>query len=147
MTTIEVIDALLAVRGISAARMMRELGFSSGLYSQWRKGNQTPSTEKITAISNYFDIPADILIDPSNCYIDDDGIIKRDTTNSSKHDDIDNGMDQLITAIEALRIKKESEESQRIIKSIVSVLVQMSEENLKKTEQIVNVMNSDVSNP
>ena len=35
------IDRLLAEQKLSAARMARDLGFSSGLYSQWKKGSGT----------------------------------------------------------------------------------------------------------
>ena len=62
MDVVEKIDQLLADRGISAARMCRELGFSSGLYSQWRKRTQLPSAEKLRKISAYFGVSVDYLL-------------------------------------------------------------------------------------
>ena len=47
------IDRLLAEQKLSAARMARDLGFSSGLYSQWKKGSGTPSAAKLLAVAQY----------------------------------------------------------------------------------------------
>lgn len=62
MTTVERISELLAARHISAAKMMRELGFSSGLYSQWKAGKQQPSAEKLQKISAYLGVSMDYLL-------------------------------------------------------------------------------------
>lgn len=62
MTTVERISELLAKRNISAAKMMRELGFSNGLYSQWKSGKQQPSTEKLQRIAAYLDVSTDYLL-------------------------------------------------------------------------------------
>lgn len=47
MNTIEIINDLLKEKGISASKMMKDLGFSSGLFSQWKKGLQNPSRKKV----------------------------------------------------------------------------------------------------
>ena len=62
MTTVEIINKLLKDKGISAAKMMNELGFSSGLYSQWKSGKQKPSREKLEKIANYFNVSVDYLL-------------------------------------------------------------------------------------
>ena len=62
MKTVEIINELLKQRGISAAKMMNELGFSSGLYSQWKSGKQRPSWEKLIKIADYFGVSMDYLI-------------------------------------------------------------------------------------
>lgn len=62
MKTVEIINGLLKQRGISAAKMMSELGFSSGLYSQWKSGKQKPSREKLDKIADYFGVSIDYLL-------------------------------------------------------------------------------------
>ncbi len=62
MDVVDRIDALLREKGVSAARMCRELGFSSGLYSQWRKRSQNPSADKLQKIARYFGVTVDYLM-------------------------------------------------------------------------------------
>lgn len=62
MDVVDRIDLLLREKGISAARMCRELGFSSGLYSQWRKRSQNPSADKLQKIARYFNVSVDYLL-------------------------------------------------------------------------------------
>lgn len=62
MDIVDRIDQLLADKGVSAARMCRELGFSSGLYSQWRKRSQNPSADKLKKIAGYFNVTMDYLM-------------------------------------------------------------------------------------
>lgn len=50
-------DRLLQDAGISASKMMKDLGFSNGLYSQWKKGLQNPSAAKLAAIAHYLNVP------------------------------------------------------------------------------------------
>jgi len=56
------IDQLLDREGISAARMCRDLSFSSGLFSQWRRRSQRPSAEKLQKIAGYFGVTMDYLM-------------------------------------------------------------------------------------
>lgn len=62
MDIIEKIILLLNVREISVAKMMKELGFSSGLFSQWKSGKQKPSAEKICKIAEYLNVSTDYLL-------------------------------------------------------------------------------------
>lgn len=55
MRTVDRIQDILNREGISAAKMMRDLGFSSGLFSQWKTGKQKPSLEKLEKIADYLD--------------------------------------------------------------------------------------------
>lgn len=45
----------------SASKMMKELGFSSGMYSQWKSGNKEPSKKSIKKIAEYFSIAPEYL--------------------------------------------------------------------------------------
>lgn len=62
MTTVEIINELLKDKGVSASKMMSELGFSSGLYSQWKSGKQKPSRDKLEKIAEYFSVSVDYLL-------------------------------------------------------------------------------------
>lgn len=62
MNTIDLINDLLSLKGISAAQMSRDLGFSNGLYSQWKSGLQKPSAKKLEKIAEYFDVTVDYLL-------------------------------------------------------------------------------------
>jgi len=63
---IQRITDLLEKKGVSAAKMCRELGFSSGLFSQWKKEGRTPSAEKLSAIAEYFGVSVDYLLHGEN---------------------------------------------------------------------------------
>lgn len=62
MRTIERIIALLEEKNIVPAQMMKELGFSNGLFSQWKSGLQNPSAEKIFKIADYLGCSTDYLL-------------------------------------------------------------------------------------
>lgn len=62
MTNFERINKYVTQKGVVAAKMMKDLGFSSGLYSQWKNGMQKPSMEKIKAIADYLEIPVSALL-------------------------------------------------------------------------------------
>lgn len=62
MNTFERIAKLLDENGISGAKMSRDLGFSSGLFSQWKKGTQEPSLEKAHKMAEYFGVSVDYLV-------------------------------------------------------------------------------------
>ena len=62
MKTIERIVALLEEKDIVPAKMMKELGFSNGLFSQWKSGLQNPSAEKVFKIADYLGCSTDYLL-------------------------------------------------------------------------------------
>lgn len=54
MSIISKISEILDERGITAAQMSRDLGFSSGLFSQWKRGKQVlPCAVVCRKISRY----------------------------------------------------------------------------------------------
>ena len=63
MSTIERILQLLNGKGISPTKMSRDLGFSSGLFSQWKSGAQKPSLAKLSKIAEYLGVSVDYLLD------------------------------------------------------------------------------------
>lgn len=62
MDTIERINLLLKEKQITPAKMAQDLGFSSGLFSQWKKRTQKPSTEKLQKIAEYLEVSVDFLL-------------------------------------------------------------------------------------
>lgn len=68
MNTIQIIQEELAKRNIKPSKMMAELGFSSGLFSQWKSGKQNPSMEKIQKIANYLNVSTDYLLNHNDKY-------------------------------------------------------------------------------
>lgn len=56
------IDGLVKEHGISGAELIRQIGGSNGLYSQWKSRMQNPSNEKIKKIADYFGVSVDYLI-------------------------------------------------------------------------------------
>lgn len=66
MAIFENIDREIKLKGISPNKVISALGFSSGLYYQWKSGKTKPSNEKISAIANYLDIPVERLLQDNN---------------------------------------------------------------------------------
>lgn len=55
------IKELATQRKISIAELERTLGFGNGSISKWNK--QSPSTEKLKKVADYFDVSTDYLLD------------------------------------------------------------------------------------
>lgn len=68
VNTIQLIQKELEKRNIKPYKMMSELGFSSGLFSQWKSGKQKPSMEKIQKIAQYLDVSTDYLLNGDDKY-------------------------------------------------------------------------------
>lgn len=61
MDIVERIKKLCTSNGISPTQMLKRLGFSTGLMTQWNNG-QNPSNEKLKAIADYFNVSVDYLL-------------------------------------------------------------------------------------
>ena len=48
-------------KNVKPTPLMKELGFSTGLPSQWKKTGQQPSYEKLCALARYFGVSVDYL--------------------------------------------------------------------------------------
>lgn len=66
MRTVDKIQEVLGSKNIKASKMMKDLGFSSGLFSQWKSGKQEVSLEKIIKIADYLDCSVDYLLGRTN---------------------------------------------------------------------------------
>lgn len=62
MNSIQKIIELLNQKGISGAKMSKDLGFSNAVFSQWKTGKQNPSIEKLTKIAKYLEVSTDYLL-------------------------------------------------------------------------------------
>lgn len=56
MTSFEKIDMLRKERGWSGAELMKQIGLSRGVYTQWRKNLQEPSAANLKKLSDLFNV-------------------------------------------------------------------------------------------
>lgn len=63
MDTIQKIQGLLSEKEIKPAAMCKYLGFSSGLFTQWKQGKQNPKLDKLQSIADYLEVDIDYLLD------------------------------------------------------------------------------------
>lgn len=61
MSAIDRIQHELDLQGIKPSKMMNDLGFSSGLFSQWKNKTQNPSLSKLESISEYLQVDLNYL--------------------------------------------------------------------------------------
>ena len=61
MSAIDRIQAELNAQGIKPSKMMSDLGFSSGLFTQWKNKSQNPSITKLESISEYLQVDLNYL--------------------------------------------------------------------------------------
>jgi transcriptional regulator with XRE-family HTH domain len=59
---IQIINCLLKERNITGAKMSRDLGFSSGSFSQWQKGRSKMSVDSLVKIAEYLSVSTDYLL-------------------------------------------------------------------------------------
>lgn len=103
------IKELAAKRKISVAELERILGFGNGSISKWNK--QSPSTEKLKQVADYFDVSLDYLVgrDVKN-EIDSNAYFRMDSDNLND-DEIEELKKQLkfaeALALQNIRNKKE----------------------------------------
>lgn len=126
MKTVEIITELLSKNHTSASKMMSELGFSSGLFSQWKSGKQEPSTEKLSKIAEYFGVTTDYLLgkedDSIQVYDEDDNIVVID--------------DETRDIIDSLRTNPE-------MKILFSVTKKAAKEDIRKAVKIIEALKDD----
>lgn len=125
MTTVEIINKLLKDKGISAAKMMNELGFSSGLYSQWKSGKQKPSRDKLEKIANYFNVSVDYLLGTTptvQAFDENDNVVVID--------------DETRDIIDSLRTNPE-------MKILFSVTKKATKEDIIKAVKIIEALKDD----
>lgn len=66
MTEFEKLDKYITDNNIAVSSICRQLGFSSGLYSQWRSGAQKPTEKKLIAVAKACGISLDYLFSESD---------------------------------------------------------------------------------
>ena len=62
MEIVQRIIDILEEMGIKPSKMSADLGFSSGLFSQWKSGKQKPSMEKLRLMADYLNVSVDYLL-------------------------------------------------------------------------------------
>lgn len=66
MNTVQIIQEELQSKNIKPSKMMKELGFSNGLFSQWKSGQQKPSVDKLQKIAEYLNVSLEYLLGKTN---------------------------------------------------------------------------------
>lgn len=61
MTIIERIEKLCVSNGISTTQMLKNVGLSTGIMSQWRSG-QKVSNKSAKKIADYFNVPVEYIL-------------------------------------------------------------------------------------
>lgn len=100
------IKRLADAHKISLAELERNLKFSNGIISTWKKGN--PSIDKIEKVANYFDVSTDYLLGrDSSLNTDDQNVLAmfRKTTegmSESEKQDFQDSLGDLMTLAKKL---------------------------------------------
>jgi transcriptional regulator with XRE-family HTH domain len=63
---IQKIKFALAQKNITGAKMSKDLGFSSGSFSQWANGRSNISVSHLVKIADYLDVSTDYLLGRTN---------------------------------------------------------------------------------
>lgn len=61
MLSITLQRILEELNGVKPSKMMKELGFSSGLFSQWKANAQNPAHSSLEKVANYLNVSVDYL--------------------------------------------------------------------------------------
>lgn len=99
MNSIQIIQSELNKRNIKPAKMMKELGFSNGLFSQWKSGKQKPSIQKLQKIAEYLNVDINYLLDEND---------------STRQEDLD------MRRLQRARDKMPQEEKDRMMQVVVN---------------------------
>lgn len=62
----EIFEKLLKERGISAYKVAKATGISTGSLSDWKKGRSSPKADKLQKIADYFGVSVDYLLGATN---------------------------------------------------------------------------------
>jgi len=62
MTPFEKIDKLIKENNEVAVPLMRKLGLTPQIYSNWKRGKASPSTDAIVKIAEYFNVSTDYIL-------------------------------------------------------------------------------------
>lgn len=111
MNSVQVIQSELEKRNIKPAKMMRELGFSNGLFSQWKSGKQKPSMQKLQKIAEYLNVDINYLLDEND---------------NTRKEDLD------IRRIQRARNKMPQEEKDRMMEVVVNAFYKYFDEDLNE---------------
>ena len=57
----DIVEKLLAERGLTATKLARELGLSQSTFSAWKRGEYVPKVDKRKLVADYFGVTLDYL--------------------------------------------------------------------------------------
>lgn len=130
---LDIIDRIIALieeRGITASRMLLDLGLSRSAVTEWEKGKAKPSAESIIKIADYFNVSSDYLLGRSEPYSStiNGNILKSAVAQGAGSVDINNPEKQEMTdeEIEMLRIFRILDLKRKI--QVLNLLFSLEEE-------------------
>lgn len=129
MTSVEKITQIIKSKGIAPTKMMRDLGFSSGLFTQWKQGKQKPSLSKLSKIAEYLGVPLFAITDSEFSFNPEDMISLPDP---------DEGKTRYIDE-EAEEPKEKSVDDLNLAYTI-EMLKKMSPEDVLKAKKIIETL-------
>lgn len=121
MDTYSKIEQLMVQKGISAYRLSKETGISTGLLSQWKKRSQSPSLEKLQLIADYFNVSLDYFLGKTS--------IKKEMPALTKKDEPEITFDDFTYALHAETQELTEENKQKLLE--MAKLFKLSQEQNK----------------
>ena len=110
------IEKMLSEKGITAYKLSKDTGISTGLISHWKKRMQNPSSEKLQKIADYFGVSVDYLLGATNAREEDS--IEKEKRLDQQLEGIDFALygeakdltyEQKLDVIDYIRFKKQKE--------------------------------------
>ncbi|MBE6721893.1 MAG: helix-turn-helix transcriptional regulator [Ruminococcaceae bacterium] len=128
MDTFDRIELLMNQKGVTAYRVAKDTGLSTGLFSQWKKRMQKPSMDKLNKLADYFGVSVDYLSGNEQKEKPAQSVQVRD-----EHDNIVVLDDETRDLIDSLRTKPE-------MKMLFSVSKGATKEDIIKTIKIIEAL-------
>lgn len=112
----EIFEKLLRERGVSAYKVAKATGISTGSLSDWKKGRSSPKADKLQKIADYFGVSVDYLLGATNAREEDS--IEKEKRLDQQLEGIDFALygeakdltyEQKLDVIDYIRFKKQKE--------------------------------------
>lgn len=112
----QIFEKLLRERGVSAYKVAKATGISTGSLSDWKKGRSSPKADKLQKIADYFGVSVDYLLGATNAREEDS--IEKEKRLDQQLEGIDFALygeakdltyEQKLDVIDYIRFKKQKE--------------------------------------
>lgn len=136
-------------KGTKPNTVAKELGFSSAVCTQWKKGEQNPSAKKISRLSEYFNVSTDYLLgntsnSENNIENLDFSLSEEDILHIKKYHELDNYSKRVVDNILDIEYERCLNEKSGIkITTKIAAFggdnkeIEVSEDNLRKAVSLL----------